>query len=140
MKPLSLGLKLLDKTNLQKYWRDYYRKNKKRIQQKGQLRKIRVLSYYSNGKPQCSCCPEDRLEFLTIHHIKGGGTKHRTIVGNIYAWIVKNNFPPGFKTMCMNCNHSLGRFGYCPHHPEKIVVGIEYVRADNLITPRLVVK
>lgn len=41
---------------------------------------------------------------LSIDHIKGGGNKHlKLIKGNLYNWLIKNNFPTGFQTLCMNC-------------------------------------
>ena len=49
-----------------------------------------------------------------IDHINGKGTEHRKKIGfNIYPWLVKNNFPEGFQTLCCNC--SKGHLGYCPH-------------------------
>jgi hypothetical protein len=77
------------------------------------LRRL-VIGHYG-GK--CACCDEERLEFLAIDHIKGGGNKHRKTndVQNIYAWIKRNNFPTGFRVLCHNCNMSLGFYGYCAH-------------------------
>jgi hypothetical protein len=70
--------------------------------------------------PQCKCCKTDILEFLSIDHINGGGIQHRKLIGGngagFYRWLIKNNFPEGFRVLCMNCNHALGRCGYCPHH------------------------
>lgn len=77
--------------------------------------RIEVLKHYSNGLMICDCCPENRYEFLTIDHIKGGGTKHRKIVKNMYRWLKKNNYPDGYRVLCMNCNYSYGHYGYCPH-------------------------
>lgn len=76
-----------------------------------------ILSHYSNGLPKCTCCNEKREEFLVLDHIEGGGTKHRKQLGgvNFYAWVLKNNFPSGFRVLCHNCNASLGYYGYCPH-------------------------
>lgn len=75
-------------------------------------KKLRVLEAY--GKV-CTCCKEDNFEFLSIDHINGGGSEHRKIVRNIYAWLIRNDFPEGFRVLCMNCNFALGRYGYCPH-------------------------
>ena len=66
---------------------------------------------------KCVCCGETIIEFLTIDHINGGGTKHRKEVvgGRLYDWLIKNNFPEGYQILCMNCNMAEGIFGGCPH-------------------------
>ena len=97
--------------------KEYYWKNRKKLlaDQKTARRKRRtiVLDFYG-GK--CYCCSEILYEFLGIDHINGGGTKHRKLVGaNLDRWIIRNNFPPGFRVLCHNCNLSLGMYGYCPH-------------------------
>ena len=40
-------------------------------------RKWRVLYHYTKGTMKCSCCDENRFEFLTLDHIDGDGSKHR---------------------------------------------------------------
>jgi hypothetical protein len=68
----------------------------------------------------CACCDEPRLEFLTIDHVKGGGRKHRAEIGSqFYRWLRDNNYPKGFRTLCYNCNCSIGAYGYCPHDKER---------------------
>lgn len=74
-----------------------------------------VLDHYGH---KCACCGESRHEFLAIDHTNGGGHKHRQALGSstaITGWIIKNNFPPGFRILCHNCNNSRGWYGYCPH-------------------------
>lgn len=69
----------------------------------------------------CECCGEGRWEFLTIDHINGGGTKHRKVLGggtSFFKWLRDNNYPPEYRILCINCNFSMGRFGYCPHERE----------------------
>lgn len=77
------------------------------------------MKHYGGDTPSCECCNEQRYEFLTIDHINGGGGKHRKELGDrgqsVYAWIISNNFPEGFRVLCMNCNFSNGIYGYCPH-------------------------
>lgn len=76
-----------------------------------------VLEYYGH---KCECCGEFRSEFLAVDHINGGGKKHRRKIGeNIHYWLVRNNFPKGFRLLCHNCNQSFGSFGYCPHNVER---------------------
>ncbi len=58
---------------------------------------------------KCVCCGETYLEFLTIDHINGNGCRDRLKNGGgggskTYKWLIKNNFPPGFRTLCFNCN------------------------------------
>lgn len=83
-----------------------------------QNQRITVLEHYSGGHTHCACCSEDKIEFLTIDHINGGGTEHRRCIGNgrsIYRWLKNNGYPDGFRVLCMNCNMSIGHYGYCPH-------------------------
>ena len=82
------------------------------------LDKKQVLGHYSNGELKCVCCGFAEIDGLTIDHIEGrkkmghDKTIHAT---KIYALIKRNNFPKGFQTLCMNCNHAKGRLGKCPH-------------------------
>lgn len=79
----------------------------------------KIIYHYSAGRMNCHCCGEDNYEFLSIDHINGGGSKHRTKVGlktgDFYRWLIKNNYPTGYRVLCYNCNCSLGFYGYCPH-------------------------
>lgn len=82
--------------------------------------KIKVISHYG-GK--CKCCGEDRLLFLNIDHINGNGNKHRKSIprgsGEVYKWIIKNNFPDVLQILCWNCNCSRQfNNGICPHTEE----------------------
>lgn len=82
-------------------------------------RRLRMAVFEAYGGAVCACCKEDRYEFLTIDHVEGNGAQHRRenkeAKHNLYAWLKKNNFPTGFRVLCMNCNYSLGSHGYCPH-------------------------
>jgi len=84
-------------------------------------RKLQVLSHYGS---KCQCCGEDNPDLLTIDHVNGGGNKHRRSIGEssgIHRWLVKNNFPDGFRLLCFNCN--CGRQingGVCPHTMVKL--------------------
>lgn len=83
-------------------------------------RRLEVLTHYSNGHPQCACCGEKHLEFLSIDHINGGGNKHRQKEGyaRIYRWLRQHDYPDGYRVLCHNCNQSIGLYGYCPHANE----------------------
>jgi len=83
-----------------------------------------ILEHYGKA---CVCCGIDEPAFLSIDHIHGGGSKHIKTMnthGNYYRWLVKNNFPAGFQTLCHNCNQAKGYYGCCPHQlnasPEKL--------------------
>lgn len=83
--------------------------------------KLKVIRYYSNGTFECECCHEKRLEFLTVDHVDGSGAEARKNDPGQYRicrWVLKNKFPPGFRILCMNCNFSIGVWGYCPHSSE----------------------
>ncbi len=85
--------------------------------------KLRVLSHYGvDGVPKCHCCGLDDPRFLCLDHINGGGTKHRKQEGHLKLerWLRQNGLPPGYRTLCYNCNASLGRFGYCPHQSPEL--------------------
>lgn len=80
-----------------------------------------VLAHYGTT---CSCCGEAERRFLTIDHVHNDGAEHRAIFGtggsNLYYWLRRNNYPPGFQTLCWNCNS--GRYlngGVCPHQELK---------------------
>lgn len=97
--------------------KEKYKPKKKASEHKRYLEvRKKVLTYYGGNPPRCACCGETQDEFLTIDHISGGGTKHRKRIRRpFYRWLLENNFPEGYRVLCMNCNHSLGQYGYCPH-------------------------
>jgi len=106
----------------------YIGRNPERVKERQGIyrrgRRLKVLTYYSNGTPKCECCEETLLEFLCLDHTDGGGNKHRKTLGDpsgtsIYQWIIKNNFPKGFRVLCYNCNNAYGHYGYCPHKMKK---------------------
>jgi hypothetical protein len=107
-----------------KKYRDYLQTEKSKTLRSKIAKKINhklkqeVISHYG-GK--CKCCGEDHWEFLTIDHVGGGGAEHRRKIGGgnkIYYWLRKNNYPKGFRVLCVGCNFSLGMYGYCPHQKE----------------------
>ncbi|MBW2672200.1 MAG: hypothetical protein JRD89_02135 [Deltaproteobacteria bacterium] len=84
--------------------------------------RLEALRYYGGSPPKCDCCGEGHIEFLTFDHIGGGGNKHRKAIGvrgsgEMVRWLIKNNFPKGFRVLCNNCNTAIGLHGYCPHQP-----------------------
>ena len=74
--------------------------------------RIEVITHYGN---KCECCGESLPEFLSIDHINSGGNAHRREIKassiNLYRWLKNNNYPDGFRILCMNCNWSFGIYG-----------------------------
>ncbi|MBY0458284.1 MAG: hypothetical protein K2V38_13165, partial [Gemmataceae bacterium] len=59
---------------------------------------------------------------MVIDHVNGGGGKERRERGTgevFYYWLVSQGFPEGYRVLCVNCNHALGIYGYCPHDLER---------------------
>lgn len=77
--------------------------------------KLQVIKKYGN---KCNCCKETNPYFLVIDHSDGKGSEHRKEIDyeSIIRWLHRNNYPKaGFRLLCINCNHALGIYGYCPH-------------------------
>lgn len=69
--------------------------------------KSSVLTHYGNGKCACTKCGFSDIRALSIDHIEGNGAEHRKILRrgglSFYKWLVQNEFPLGYQTLCMNC-------------------------------------
>jgi hypothetical protein len=112
---------------LKMYGKEYYSNRLGHYRDLRQVLKREVLKIYGGV---CRCCGEDRVEFLTIHHVDNNGAEHRLKVwGDVrrgggttfYYWLRRNGYPSGFEVLCFNCNCALGFYGYCPHQKgEKI--------------------
>lgn len=78
--------------------------------------KDRVFEHYGES---CGCCGESTRVFLAIDHIENNGAQHRREVNvsgdSVYRWLVRNDFPEGFQTLCHNCNWAKYALGSCPH-------------------------
>lgn len=84
-------------------------------------RRLRAAAIEHYGMA-CACCGESTYEFLCIDHTNGGGNEQRRQLGcsrNFYSWLKKNGYPEGFRTLCHNCNQSLGYNASCPHQKKK---------------------
>ena len=71
----------------------------------------------------CKCCGITEHEFLSLDHIHGGGNAQRKANRlqngyTFYCWLKKNNFPPGYQVLCMNCNFAKRYTMVCPHQKE----------------------
>jgi hypothetical protein len=110
-----------------RYWADpvagrarnraWFNANKDRYKEYSRQLKWDVVEAYG-GK--CVCCGEDRIEFLTVDHVDGGGKAHRRTLGgygrSIYRWLKLQGFPQeGYQLLCWNCNCAKGFYGVCPH-------------------------
>lgn len=98
----------------------YREKNREKVAEgcRNRWKAIRetVLTRYG-GK--CECCSEDKLPFLSIDHIDGGGSKERKQLGGtsgvyrkLYKYIEKL---PGYRVLCHNCNMAEAFYNGCPH-------------------------
>lgn len=89
---------------------------------RAERQKIKRRVFEAYGGCKCSCCGETHMEFLSMDHINNDGADHREALtgsrnngSTLYGWLIRNNFPAGFRVLCFNCNFALGHFGYCPH-------------------------
>lgn len=105
--------------------REYYSRTK--VQHLVIMRRMRnkLWNLYLNryGKI-CACCGESDKRFLTIEHLKGGGSAHRKAypggADRIIRQLRKAGWPEGYATLCMNCNFGKWRNGgTCPHITDK---------------------
>ena len=122
------------KSKLKKYLKKYGRKYEVYYNLKRRVKrwndKIRVLNHYSNNNSTCVCCGETWPEFLTVDHIWGRGNVERKRLGIpagsvFYAWLIKNNFPPGYQVLCLHCNLWSWGWKVCPHKRKKIRIFME---------------
>lgn len=103
-------------------WCDDCRVRVRSMQQQQRAKEVRTEALHAYSKtstPSCECCGEHELMFLALDHVNGGGSKQRkeTGGGGFWGWLRKNNYPPGFRILCHNCNfgRQLNR-GHCPSH------------------------
>jgi len=128
-------MSLEDKESRKAYQRKYYheRKNNEDYKQKRErerperLKKLnkdaqkREERAHSTLGGKCWCCGETHDEFLRVdgnwgirEHYKLTAIQYNRET-NLIQWLIKNDFPDGFKLICRNCLHSYKYFGYCPH-------------------------
>jgi hypothetical protein len=80
-----------------------------------------VFGHYGRS---CACC--GTAENLTIDHVLGGGRAHLKGLGlgggdGFYRWLIGNDFPAGFQTLCGPCNGSKGEGARCRRWHERSV-------------------
>jgi len=80
----------------------------KKERDKRHKQKVDVLTYYGNGYCKCVRCGFTDIRALCIDHIYGGGRQHIASIqkmgSTFYHWLIQNNYPNGFQTLCVNCN------------------------------------
>jgi hypothetical protein len=110
--PARPGFKLCERCNLRACAAQKLPHAKERGKERNQEIQEEVFSAYG-GK--CTCCGEAGTAFLSIDHIDGYNGNSPRKGANLYRWLKRNNFPTGFRVLCMSCNFALGHHGYCPH-------------------------
>ena len=82
--------------------------------------KLEMIKAYGG---ECVCCGERTPEFLSIHHIGGGGKEDRARLGGVglfYQRLKQQGWPKdNLHLLCFNCNSAIGFYGYCPHKTER---------------------
>ena len=71
----------------------------------------------------CQCCGEAEYRFLTIDHVNGDGAEERRSANSprgrnqaILRRLRREGWPPGYQTLCWNCNCARQfNQGVCPH-------------------------
>ena len=107
------------KEQLKKAWHKWAKKTGYYKKEKVNRSKIKERFIRMYGTV-CSCCGESRKEFLTLEHIHGQiGVKIKESGSKAYTKAVAKYDPEVYDLLCMNCNFSRGKYGYCPHDNER---------------------
>ena len=113
--------------------REQFRKKTRSEDNRRDYLELRNAIFNAYGK-SCDCCSDSTPEFLCLDHIHGGGGKERKQAGNgVRLWrkLQKLKFPPGYRTLCFNCNAALAFRKTCPHKAS----AAELVRLRNINSP-----
>lgn len=102
------------------YHAEWYKKNRTRTLAINKVWREKLKSDIIDGYGgECECCRESNKEFLSVDHINGNGKEMRKTIHKGYGFyrnLLKLGFPKdNYRLLCMNCNFSYGKFGYCPH-------------------------
>ena len=101
----------------------YYTENRESVRERDATYRTdyrdKVFNHYGW---ECKCCGEKEILFLTIDHINNDGKNHLMKSGRrysgtaLYRFLILNNFPVDFQTLCMQCNWGKRmNNGICPH-------------------------
>ncbi len=117
---------IMDSEERRTYNKNYQKTNRKMLNARERLYERRLWREAIEGYGgRCQCCQEGILRFLTIDHINGERPefrdlkptkgKNRAPAKTLYLWLKRNNFPPGFRVLCWNCNQATRWGEECPH-------------------------
>lgn len=102
--------------------RAHYAANAEKIkhQKSTNARHLRMEVILAYGG-ECTCCKENRYEFLAIDHRNNDGANHRKTVSapSLPRWLKNSGYPQDFQILCHNCNSAKGWHGECPHEAER---------------------
>ena len=113
------------KEYLKRYRQDPRHRERARIygKQYRVIAKMAAFSHYGGNPPQCACCGEKTMGFLTLDHINGGGRKERKMLCrggvSLAIFLRKRGYPAGYRVLCYNCNCALAFLKVCPHGIEQ---------------------
>lgn len=91
----------------------YREKNRKLLRDKSKERRRlvreKVFNHYGNS---CNHCGFNDQRALQIDHINDNGAEERYALDGsrnfsgwrFYEYLIKNNYPEGYQTLCANCN------------------------------------
>lgn len=86
--------------------------------------KIEVFSKICQSNPHCQCCGYDDVDGLSVDHIYGRkkmGHDRSFRSGDLYSWLKRNDYPPGYQVLCLSCNAAKGQSGQCPHKKMEMI-------------------
>ena len=87
-----------EKESYKNVWKEYCLKNKIETKEQSMVDKILVFNHY--GK-KCAKCGRADFDYLTINTEK----EMDIYTYELYAWIIKNNFPEHIKLLCHDCDY-----------------------------------
>lgn len=73
-----------------------------------------VFDHYGR---ECTCCGCGIPKLLTIEYMRSKGVENQNIIdqSKLYKYLVTENFPAAYETLCINCNYGKGKGTACPH-------------------------
>jgi len=105
---------------------------------------IKEATFQAYGGWQCACCGETERLFLTLDHVENNGAEERRKIGGkrtsagyqTYTVLFRQDFPPGYQVLCMNCQHGKRmNQGICPHQGTCNDYGSDASRDKRLEAP-----
>jgi hypothetical protein len=113
------------KEAVKQYQQQYHEANRETLLEQNKIgsnftRQTERLQVFEHYGMICACCGNNRFETLTIDHIDGKGIEQRRELNNpggvhFYHWLIENNFPEGYQTLCNPCNNLKAKHRFCLH-------------------------